>query len=47
MDGGGGVVPTFNGFDMGDTRATTLILYSLSSFAGYTEGGGHVVSQRP
>jgi len=39
MDGGG-VVPTVNGFDMGDSRATTLILYSLSSFAGYAEGGG-------
>ena len=37
---GGGVVPTVNGFDMGDSRATTLILYSLSSFAGYAEGGG-------
>jgi DNA (cytosine-5)-methyltransferase 1 len=37
---GGGVVPTVNGFDMGDSRATTLILYSMTSFAGYTEGGG-------
>jgi len=42
---GGGVVPTVNGFDMGDSRATTLILYSLSSFAGYAEGGGNVVSE--
>ena len=38
MDGGG-VVPTVNGFDMGDSRATTL-LYSKTLFAGYTEGAG-------
>jgi len=37
---GGGVVPTVNGFDMGDSRATTLILYSMTSYAGYTERSG-------